>query len=140
MGRITLLLVVIAGMGSLAGCGSGASDEISGVIDVGLSDFAIDLSEDTVSRGLVEFKMDNKGPSVHEFVVFETDLAPADLPTGPDGDVAESDAFAPIDELEDIKVGSGDKLDVELKAGNYVVICNLPGHYRQGMAAGVTVS
>ncbi len=134
------VLVVVVAMAVVVGCGSPGSGESSRAVDVGLSDFVIDLSKDLVSRGEVTFDLDNKGPSVHEFLVFKTDLAPSDLPTDGEGDVLESDTFAPIDEVEDIKVGSGDKLEVELGAGNYVVICNLPGRYRQGMRAGLTVS
>ncbi|MSO88237.1 MAG: hypothetical protein EXQ71_12090 [Acidimicrobiia bacterium] len=133
-------LGVVVAMALVAGCGSTGNGESSRTVDVGLSDFVIDLSKDLVSRGEVTFDLDNKGPSVHEFVVFKTDLAPTDLPIDAEGDVLESDALGLIDEVEDIKVGSGDKLEVELAAGNYVVICNLPDHYRQGMRAGLTVS
>jgi len=77
---------------------------------------------------------------VHEFVVFKTDLAADALPTDDTGDVAESDTFAPVDEVEDIGLGNDEKLTVDLTAGSYVVICNIPAHYRQGMHAAFTVS
>ena len=31
-------------------------------------------------------------------------------------------------------------LDVSLKAGSYVIICNLPGHYASGMHTAFTVT
>ena len=43
-------------------------------------------------------------------------------------------------EIEDIEAGSNESLTVTLDAGNYVFICNLPGHYAQGMHTGFTVS
>ena len=36
---------------------------------------SIDLDDDTGESGEVRFKIKNNGPSVHEFVVFKTDLA-----------------------------------------------------------------
>ena len=46
----------------------------------------------------------------------------------------------PVDEQEDIAAGSTTSLTVDLKPGRYVAICNLPGHYQQGMYASFTVS
>jgi len=43
-------------------------------------------------------------------------------------------------QIEDITGGSTQSLTVSLDAGNYVFICNLPGHYEQGMHAAFTVS
>jgi uncharacterized cupredoxin-like copper-binding protein len=73
--------------------------------------------------------------------VFKTDLPPDQLPTNEDGDVdEEGEGVEAIDEVEDIAGGSDAELTVNLDAGSYVVICNLPGHYRQGMHAAFTVS
>jgi uncharacterized cupredoxin-like copper-binding protein len=44
------------------------------------------------------------------------------------------------DEVDDIEGGSTQSLTVNLDAGSYVLICNLPGHYGQGMLAGFTVN
>ncbi len=125
-----------------AGCGSDDDGGTSapGTVEATLRDFKIELSKTTVPAGEVTFALDNKGPSVHEFVVFKTDLAADALPTDDTGDVAESDTFAPVDEVEDIGLGNDEKLTVDLTAGSYVVICNIPAHYRQGMHAAFTVS
>jgi uncharacterized cupredoxin-like copper-binding protein len=111
-----------------------------GTIDVTLSDFKIELSDTSSPAGEVTFEVHNKGPSVHEFVVFKTDLEPDALPTDDAGDVAESDEFAPVDEIEDIAKGASPTLTVDLAAGSYVLICNVPAHYRQGMRTSFTVS
>ena len=73
-------------------------------------------------------------------VVFQTDLAADDLPVDESGDVAESDEFAPVDEIEDIAVDATPELVVDLDAGRYVLICNVPAHYRQGMSTPFTVN
>ena len=44
-----------------------------------------------------------------------------------------------IEEVEDIAPGVSQKLALDLAPGAYAVICNLPGHYGQGMHATFTV-
>jgi uncharacterized cupredoxin-like copper-binding protein len=119
-------------------CGDDDDDE--GGIGATLSDFEIDLDTTSVPAGPVTFDIKNKGPSTHEFVVFKTDLAPDALPTDDVGDVAESDDFAPVDEVEDIEKDAEPSLNVDLDAGSYVVICNVTGHYRQGMRVAFTAT
>lgn len=142
MRKIAVLMALATGLIGLVGCGDddegGEADE--GAVDVTLSDFEIELGSDSAPAGEVTFKVDNKGPSVHEFVVFQTDLADDDLPVDDNGDVAESDEFAPVDEIEDIAVDANPELAVDLDAGSYVLICNIAGHYRQGMHTAFTVN
>jgi uncharacterized cupredoxin-like copper-binding protein len=103
-------------------------------------DFSIALDASSTSAGKVDFIVTNDGPSVHEFVVFKTDLAPDKLPLK-SGAVDESGAgVTHIDEIEGINPNTTQKLEVDLQAGKYVLICNLPGHYQSGMHVGLTVS
>ena len=44
-----------------------------------------------------------------------------------------------MDEVENIAPGTGADLTANLSAGTYAVVCNLPGHYGQGMHADLTV-
>ena len=91
--------------------------------------------------GEITFDITNDAEQTHEFVVFKTDLAPDQLPTDEDGDVDEAgEGVEHVDEIEDIEGGSTQSLTVNLDAGSYVLICNLPGHYAQGMHAGFTAS
>ena len=107
-----------------------------GGIAVTLSDFKVEPAESSASAGELTFDVENTAGQTHEFVIFQTDLAPDALPTNEDGDVdEEGEGVTLIDEIEDITGGSTQSLTVSLDAGNYVFICNLPGHYRQGMHA-----
>jgi len=120
--------------------GSGPTTAAGGV-GATEKDFAITLDTSTASAGSVTFNINNQGPSTHEFVVFKTDLAPDALPTTDKGIVdEEAKGLDHIDEVEDIAAGSSETLTTDLKPGSYVVICNLPGHYQQGMHAPLTVS
>jgi uncharacterized cupredoxin-like copper-binding protein len=123
-------------------CGGGGSG-----VDANLSNFKIDLDKGSASSGEVTFNIKNDGPSVHEFVVLKTDLAPDQLPTTQEnGDtIADEEApgIEPIDEVEDIASGASADLKVDLQPGNYVLICNIAtdgGHYVQGMHTAFTVS
>jgi uncharacterized cupredoxin-like copper-binding protein len=113
----------------------------SGGIAVALSDFKVEPAESSASAGELTFEVTNDAEQTHEFVIFQTDLAPDALPTNTDGDVdEEGEGVTIIDEIEDITSGSTPSLTVTLDAGSYVFICNLPGHYRQGMHAAFTVN
>jgi uncharacterized cupredoxin-like copper-binding protein len=119
-----------------AGC---SSDD--GGVGVTLADFTITADPDSASAGEVTFDVTNDAEQTHEFVVFQTDLAADQLPTEEGGDVDEAgEGVELVDEIEDIEAGSTQSLTVTLDAGNYVFICNLPGHYAQGMHTSFTAS
>ena len=104
-------------------------------------DFSITLDESSAAAGELTFDVSNDAEQTHEFVIFKTDLAEDALPTDEDGNVdEEGDGVELIDEIEDIEAGSTQSLTLTLDAGNYVFICNLPGHYAQGMHTSFTAS
>jgi uncharacterized cupredoxin-like copper-binding protein len=122
-------------VGGFALFGTACSGGDTGGIDATLDDFTISLEDTSAEPGKVTFNIQNAAGQTHEFVVFDTDLAEDKLPTDENGDVDETGAgVALVDEAEDIESGSDTSLTLDLQAGTYVVICNLPGHYRQGIA------
>jgi hypothetical protein len=150
----TLLSVAVVGM-VLAACGgddggstSGGSPASTteapsepGAVNSTEKDFSIALDPSTTGSGPVSFQITNEGPSTHEFVLFKTNLAPDALPVNEDGTVdEEGKGLKLVDEVEDIAAGSSQSLEVSLDAASYVVVCNLPGHYKLGMHAPFTVS
>ena len=112
-----------------------------GGVGVTLSDFKVEPAETSAAAGELTFDITNDAEQTHEFVIFKTDLASDALPTNGDGDVdEEGEGVQVVDEIEDIEGGSTPSITVTLDAGNYVFLCNLPGHYRQGMHTTFTVS
>jgi uncharacterized cupredoxin-like copper-binding protein len=112
-----------------------------GGLGVTESDYKIELDENSAPAGETTFDIHNDAEQTHEFVVFKTDLAPDALPTDENGDVdEEGEGVTLVDEVEDITGGSTEHLTVNLDPGKYVFICNLPGHYRQGMHTAFTVT
>lgn len=112
-----------------------------GGIGVTLSDFRVELEEGSASTGEVAFDVTNDAQQIHEFVIIKTDLPEDQLPTDESGDVSEGgEGVNVVDKIEDIEGGSSDSLTIDLEAGAYVLICNLPSHYLQGMHTAFTVS
>ena len=141
--RLQQLFVVPAAAALAFAVGSCGGDDTAsgGGIGATEADYSITLDESTAAAGEVTFDVTNEADQVHEFVVFKTDLAEDALPTNEDGDVDEAgEGVEAVDEIEDIEGGTTQSLTVTLDAGNFVVLCNLPGHYKQGMHASFTVS
>jgi uncharacterized cupredoxin-like copper-binding protein len=146
------LVVMIAAAVILAACGTGpptnapavtASPATSTATEVTVteSEYRIDLSAATSPAGKVTFHIKNAGTMVHEFVVIKTDLTADKVPLASSGVEVDEDAtgLTAVDEVEDIAAGASADLDVDLAAGHYVLICNIPGHYPSGMHVDFTV-
>jgi uncharacterized cupredoxin-like copper-binding protein len=89
------------------------------------------------------FAYTNKGSTPHELLVFRTDLSGNALPVKTDGSVDEE---SPVlhkvaDSGNETSPGASQSVRATeaLAPGHYVAVCNLPGHYRQGMWLDVTV-
>ena len=136
--RLQRLFVVPAAAAlvfAIGSCGGGSG------IGATLADYSITLDESTGAPGDVTFDVTNDAEQPHEFVVFKTDLAPDALPVDADGNVDEAgEGVELVDEIEDIAPGDTPSLTVNLDAANYVIICNIPGHYGQGMHTPFVVS
>jgi len=115
-------------------------------VNISLKEWAVSPSASSVPAGTVTFAIRNDGAETHEFVVIRTNLGLLDLPVGDDGSVSEEgDGIEVIDEVEDLAAGKSETLEVELSAGDYVLICNIVeememeggmqhgSHYQMGM-------
>jgi len=98
--------------------------------------FSLDLGTATIPAGKVTFTVKNAGTMVHEFEVLKTTTPGADLKVTN----GKADETGNIGETGDMPAGSTKTLTLNLKAGHYVVLCNLPGHYQGGMWKNMTVS
>jgi uncharacterized cupredoxin-like copper-binding protein len=74
----------------------------------------------------------------HEMLVMKTDLAPSALPLK-NGDIDE-EALPPMSDGENIAPGKSQTRTIDLsKPGTYLFVCNIPGHFKEGMYTYVTV-
>jgi len=110
---VCLALFGLGDSGDAAG-GDGAAAEAATattVIDVDLSDFALDPSMPEVPAGRVEIRLTNSGSSVHNLSIPQLGLRSAD-----------------------VQPGASDTLDLgEVAAGDYDMLCEIPGHADAGM-------
>lgn len=131
---VAIASLVAAAAISTSACAGGGT----GAIDVELDEFSIAASPEAAEAGEVAFEASNTGEIVHDFVVLRTGLATDGLPVV-DGEVDLS-GIDVVDGVEAIAPGQSEELAVELTAGSYVLICDVPGHYGSGMHAAFSVS
>ena len=106
-----------------------------GTAKVTMDEFSLKSSPKSITAGKVKFNVKNAGSDEHELVVIKTSTAASKLKLS-GGRASEKGEVA---ELEDIEGGETKSKTVTLKKGRYALICNLPGHYQQGMRADFTV-
>jgi uncharacterized cupredoxin-like copper-binding protein len=99
-----------------------------------LKEFSIAPTPAKVAAGKVSFSVANAGKIEHEFVVLRTNKRAGDLLKGKEADEAGN-----VGEIGSVLPGQAKKLTLNLKAGHYALVCNLPGHYTAGQHADFTV-
>jgi uncharacterized cupredoxin-like copper-binding protein len=131
-----LVVVWTAGLLGFVATGCGGSSEKPGptasVVAVAESDFHISAPE-ALKTGDYTFRVDNKGPTDHEFLVVPTRTGR--LPLRPDGLTVDEEAVERSEpgSLEPGAPGAVRDLTVQLKPGRYILFCNMEGHYMAGM-------
>jgi uncharacterized cupredoxin-like copper-binding protein len=130
--RFVLGLTIIAL--AAAGCQS-VSPVDATTVGLTITDSSIVATPTVVTTGHVAFNVRNQGTLVHEIEVFagsETVLPVV-------RNVADTASLDLVDEVEDIIPDGRVTLTLDLAAGDYVILCNLPGHYEMGMVTMITV-
>lgn len=149
-GTLAAALIVVALL--VAGCGSDSNSDSADQADAGgatqssstpvstvdatLKEWSITTNAPEAKAGDVTFDATNDGDSPHELVVLKTDQPAGSLKVGSGGTVSESDS---VGEIPDLDAGKSGSKKLDLKPGKYVLVCNLPGHYQQGMYTALTV-
>lgn len=110
----------------------------SGALKVNMSDYTFTPPDPTAAAGKVKITAPNDGQVVHELVLAKTNADPSQLPTTSDGSVDEEQLNSP-GEIADVAPGAAKSTTLDLKPGNYVMFCNVPGHYAAGMYGTLTV-
>jgi uncharacterized cupredoxin-like copper-binding protein len=100
------------------------------------TEFSTTVDTPSVAAGDVTFTVTNNGKMPHEFVVVAAPDGAAALKES-NGEANEDDA---VGEIEEVPVGKSGTLTLNLKAGKYVLLCNLPGHFAGGMFVEFTVA
>jgi uncharacterized cupredoxin-like copper-binding protein len=127
-----------ADSGAVSTADSGMSFDASstGEVTVKATEFAFSPMDIKAKAGKLKITMNNDGQAPHELVILKTDEA-ADALEVSNGRVKEDDSVGEISEIDGGKSASH---TFDLKAGKYVIVCNVPGHYMKGMRGTLVVS
>jgi plastocyanin len=117
-----LLIVSLAAVALLAGCGGGPSGPPAGAITVKLTDYKFGPPEISAPAGKVVFYLTNAGTTGHDMVIRDASKK----------QIAGSEVVAPGDS----KVFTVDNI----AAGSYVIVCTQSGHEALGMLGKLTVT
>lgn len=135
MKKTTLIVVLVLALSSiLAACsGSGGSSSGSNTsIDVSMSDFKFTPDTWTVPAGKeITLNLKNDGTVTHDWVLM---IKPAEAPF----DSADQANVSATFEVESGKT-SAVKFTSPATAGEYEVICSIPGHLEAGMVGKLIV-
>ncbi len=113
--------------------GDGGGDGIEVVFD----EFSITPAQTSAAAGSVTFTAKNEGAVAHEMTMIKTDAPEDGLPIA--AAKVDEGAVDVIGSTPDIDGGDSEDLTVDLDAGRYVIVCQVPGHYGLGMHAAFTV-
>ena len=130
-------LVVVAVVAAVGGAAALGATQMGPTVAVSMYDtpkFKMQAPSSS-KAGSITFVVHNKGKLSHEFIVVKTNLAPGKLPVK--GAVAKLTGVK--GKIKQFKPGTTKRLTLNLKAGKYVLLCNLPGHYKAGQYAGFKV-
>jgi plastocyanin len=110
-------------------------------IPAALSEWHI-AAPSTISAGSVILEAANFGTIPHELLVFKSDLLPAGYPLDADGNIVEDGpGIALVSDGENLDPGTTQTRTADLtQPGAYLFVCNIPGHFKQGMYTVVTVT
>ena len=149
--RVVLLATALGAAAALAGCGSSSTTSSTpansptpaqtGPPNVSLTEWKLDVPA-TFPAKSTTFQITNTGSVQHEVLVFKSDLNPSQYPTDATGAIQEDGpGITKISDGDNLDPGKSQSRAIDLsKPGTYLFVCNLPGHFKQGMFTQVTVS
>ena len=123
--------VILAALAAGIAFGSGSAAKVT----VAEKEWGVAPAPKTAKSGKITFVAKNIGKLSHEFVVLKTSTPATKLKLK--GAKAVETGF--VARTPQFKPGQTKTLTLTLKAGHYVLICNLPGHYQAGQRVDFTV-
>lgn len=139
--RLAILMCLVFALG-LGSCGADPSsqpalntDNIESNRIVGqVYEWKVEVSASQAKAGKVIFAITNFGTTEHEFLVTKTSYQPGKIPIGENDRFDEDiNGIEVVDEISEWSINETRMLTVDLRPGTYELLCNLPGHYANGM-------
>jgi uncharacterized cupredoxin-like copper-binding protein len=108
--------------------------------DPSIAHMRIVLDRDTVKPGRITLAAENQSKGlVHEVLIARAADA-GSLPFDAKNDRVIEKRVHSLGEISDLAPGKSGKLTLTLKTGTYVLFCNQPGHYKDGMVTKLVVA
>lgn len=102
---------------------------------------SVSVDKDTVKAGAIIFEVTNFSKAMeHEMLVIAVSDPNAPLPYDSDSARVPEDKVNSLGEVPELEAGKSGKLELHLKPGVYLLICNIAGHYAAGMYTVLTVT
>jgi uncharacterized cupredoxin-like copper-binding protein len=99
------------------------------------------LDHDAVPAGKVTFVVKNDAMATnHEMVVIKLKHKNDKIPMMKGKHRVDEDKLKSMGEVEDLEPGKTGEMSADLKAGDYLLLCNLKGHFEAGMMSHFTVT
>jgi len=166
--RLAKVVGVVVLMGALASCGAGGASSGKNVgvssqgqdqVKVDIHAFEVQPNITTVHAGAISFDVTNSDVQKHEMLVVpfpevspaqggvKTVAAVADTADAMFGRMAfdqatlrlNEDQLGSLGETGEVPAQTIGHVTLDLKPGTYLLLCNLPAHFRSGMYAKFTV-
>jgi uncharacterized cupredoxin-like copper-binding protein len=132
-GRLLLTLAVVA---LAAGVPLAMAMQSKTLVKVTEKEFKVTPVPVKAPPGFVNFKVKNTGALKHEFIVLKSKVAAGKLPVKNNKAVLKGTVKG---KLASVAPGQTKTLTVKLAAGKYILLCNLPAHYKAGQHSAFTV-
>jgi uncharacterized cupredoxin-like copper-binding protein len=139
--KLALLSLLLCGAADAAGPAQSLGIRLQdSSTDPSLAHMRMVLDHDALKPGRVTIEATNESKGlVHEVIVVR-DAGAKELPYDARKKLVVEKRIQRLGEISDVPPGKSGKLTLDLKPGSYLLICNQPGHYKDGMSARVTVA
>jgi uncharacterized cupredoxin-like copper-binding protein len=141
LAAVAIMAVLSTGVVSIAAVSAAAAAATPVAVDVGdtagtKGAMTMTITPSSAPAGKVTFTVSNSGTVIHEFVVLKTKAKFNKLPVTKNR-ISEAKS---VGEIGNIGKGKTKSKTFKLKAGKYVLVCNIAKHYQLGMRAPFTVT
>ena len=132
-------ILLLVGAAVFSAAPAGAQQQVA--VSLNDSPFEVTANPSSVAAGAVDFQVSNDGAGLpHNLRVIRTDLAPDALPVDSSTNMVDESQENVVASSQDLAQGAMETVSSNLTGGNYVLICNIPGHYTSGMYTAFTVT
>ncbi|MFN0113239.1 MAG: plastocyanin/azurin family copper-binding protein [Paracoccaceae bacterium] len=109
--------------------------------DMSVVTMGIKADVSSIPAGEITFTVANDSKDmVHEMIVAPISSDATALPYLADEEAVDEDAAGAIGEVSELDPGKAGTLTLHLQPGEYILFCNIPGHYALGMWTLLTVT